>query len=203
MITFFMFCAVVGGTILACQVALTVLGLGHDSTWDSPHDVPDAGGIDADGHDSGDSHASSAFFGMLTFRTVTAATAFFGISGLAAHAAEYSTLQSLLIALTSGAAAMVTVYHLMRFLTQLQADGTVDLSDAVEEEGVVYVRIPPERRGRGKIHIVLKGQTTELAAETWEDEIPSGTGVRVREMIGTDVVLVERLVRPSVVGLGI
>lgn len=205
MLTLFWICAALGGTILVCQFLLTVIGLGGD--FDTGDDLPDPGDLEdvsaathggQHGSDPGDGHSSSLFFGMLTFRTITAALAFFGLSGLAADAAGCTLGQTLFIAVAAGFAAMVSVHRLMELFTQLKSDGTVRLTDALNREGTVYLRIPAGRGGRGKIHVVLKDQTVELQAETNHDAIPSGAVVRVTQFVGADVVSVERVdvVRP-------
>src|SRR5258706_16286041 len=85
--TAYLICALVGGTLVACQFLLTLLGLGghHDAGGD--HDISghDAGGHDAAGHDTDhDQHvhssAASWFLSVLTFRTLTAGGAFFRFS---------------------------------------------------------------------------------------------------------------------------
>src|SRR5260370_39010779 len=83
----YLLCALVGGTLVICQFLLTLLGLGghHDAGGD--HDISghDAGGHDAAGHDTDhDQHvhssAASWFLSVLTFRTLTAGGAFFGLT---------------------------------------------------------------------------------------------------------------------------
>lgn len=200
MLTLFWICAALGGTVLVCQFLLTVIGIGAD--FDTGDDLPDPGDLEdvsaatqQGGHsaDPGDHHASSLIFGMLSFRTITAALAFFGLAGLAADAAGCTRGQTLVIAVMAGLAAMLSVHRLMELFTQLKSDGTVRLTDALNREGTVYLRIPASRSGRGKIHVVLKDQTVELQAETNHDAIPSGVVVRVTQFVGADVVSVERV----------
>lgn len=199
MLTLFVLCAVVGGTILVCQFLLTLTGLGGGADFDGDHggDAGHFGDLDtgADAHaalDPGDGHASSAVFGVLTFRTVVAALAFFGLAGLAADAAGWTPAQSVVTAIGSGLTAMYGVHYLLRLFAHLKSDGTVRLSDALNHDGIVYLRIPEHRTGNGKIHVVLKNQTIELQAETNGPAIPSGAMVRVNQFLGGDVVSVER-----------
>src|ERR1700731_3790824 len=93
--TAYLICALVGGTLVICQFLLTLLGLGghHDAGGD--HDIAghDAGGHDAAGHDTehdhhGHSSAASWFLSILTFRTLTAGVAFFGLTGPALTKAD-------------------------------------------------------------------------------------------------------------------
>src|SRR2546426_9349206 len=110
--TAYLICAVVGGTLIVCQFLMTLLGLGGD------HDV---GGHDAGGHDFGGGHdvagqheaghgsEPSWFFSMLTFRTLSAAVAFFGLAGLAATHGNLDPIPTLALALGAGAIALVLV----------------------------------------------------------------------------------------------
>src|SRR5262245_23354635 len=112
----YLVCAALGGTVLACQFVMTLLGLGGDHDLSADHDV---GGHDfshdvahdaAHGHHAaGHEHASSWFVGVLTFRTLVAAVTFFGLAGLAASMQNLGKPLELVIALAAGAAAMFMV----------------------------------------------------------------------------------------------
>ncbi len=211
MVTFFLICAVVGGTVLVCQFLLTLIGLGGDHEVGGDHGEGDFSGGDhdvvdgdhdasgatdtetADHHGGDDGHASSYLFGVLTFRTLTAAVAFFGLTGLAADSAGWPTASTLLAAVVSGGVAITIVHHLMKLFTRLRSDGTVRLSAAVGMEARVYLKIPAARHGQGKIHVQLKQQTVELLAETDGAELKTGSAVRVLGFIGPEVVIVEPL----------
>lgn len=189
MTTLFALCAVVGGTVLVCQFVLTVIGLGGDAEIHEPGDLETNTDLDP-----GDGHSSSLFFGMLSFRTLTAAAAFFGLSGLAADAAGFSVTQTLFVAALCGIGAIYGVHELMQLFTKLQSDGTVRLETAVGHEATVYLRVPARHQGQGKVHVILKNQTVEVRAETSGEEIPSGSTVRVTEYLGAELVAVAPLV---------
>lgn len=200
----FLFCAVAGGTVLVCQFGLTLLGLGghdfgdgdHGDFGDGGHGDMDLGHDGADGsidgaaaddaHDSGDAHdedqshahRSSWIFGVISFRTLVAAIAFFGIAGMAANAAGLSLPQQIVLAVVSGIGAMYLVYWLMSLLYRLGEDNTVRIDSAVGCEGKIYVAIPAGESRRGKIQLDLQGRLMEYEAVT---AVPSGlpTGVRV------------------------
>ena len=130
----FLIAAVIGGTVMVCQFGLTLLGMGHDGGDGGmgQHDAV-LGGHDASGgqlgHDLGDvgdvtggdpandhhntwSNAgdgvqhpdSSWLFSVLSFRTLIAAAAFFGVAGKAALSMGVSQPVSLLIAVAAGGA---------------------------------------------------------------------------------------------------
>ena len=199
MSTIFLFCAVIGGTILVCQSLMTLVGLGgdhgggdHDFSMDhggapaGDHDL----GHDGDGDHSAD-HGSAGVFRMLTLRTAVAAIAFFGLTGLATKAADWDDAQSVVTAVCVGALAMWGVHQMMQTVARLRADGTVRLREAVGRTGSVYLRIPANDQGMGKIHLTLKNQTVELSACSTGKEIPTGNSVRVLRVLGPDLVEVE------------
>ncbi len=187
--TVFLVCAAVGGTLIVCQFLLGLLGLAGD------HDAADHGGIDhVDGHDAGGhdhhaaSHSSSWLLSMLTVRTVAAAAAFFGLTGLAAHHAGLEDVPTTALAAAAGAAAFFLVGWLMRFLHSLNVDGTVRIERAVGCRGSVYLRVPGAKAGLGKVHVSVVNRLQEYQAVTTQQELPTGAPIVVVGVIGPDTV---------------
>jgi hypothetical protein len=202
----YVICAAVGGTALVCQFLLSLFGLHghHDVPGDMPDDVGGDFGHDV-GHDAGggdhadpasadhDPHGSTSIFRVISVRTVIAALAFFGLTGLAANSAELSAPSTLILSLAAGVGAMYAVHWLMQQLFRLRADGTVRLQRAIGAIGTVYVKVPAREQGAGKVLLTLQNRTVELEAVTVGDELPTGTQVVVSRMAGTEIVQVERL----------
>ena len=194
MTVFFTALAVAGGTLLLCQTAATLLGLGGDDLdADAPDldldtDGPefDADAPDADGEHHGGGH--STLVGALSLRTLTAAATFAGLGGLIAQELRLAVPLVLLISAAAGFAALLVVHRVMRVLHRLGADGTVDTSRVEGRYGTVYVRVPADGGGAGKVLLEYANRTVELAATTVGPELPSGTPVVVREVTGPDAV---------------
>ena len=195
---FFIFCAVVGGTILVCQFVLTVLGLSGDHGLDTGHDLGgDAGGdahafgahgADGEGHDAAGAHGSSWLFAMISFRTLVAAAAFFGLTGLAAQSAQQPVGVQLLLAGAAGFGAMYGVHWLVRAMGRLGEDGTQRVQGALGQEGTVYIPIPPGKRQAGKIQLKLQNRLVEYEAVTNNAErLATGTRVRVVGITGNQL----------------
>ncbi|MDX1962853.1 MAG: hypothetical protein SFX18_06855 [Pirellulales bacterium] len=205
----FLFCAIIGGTILVCQFALTLMGLsgaeGSDFdlhtdglgdaslSGDGHLDHPGGnGGLGGDahggqGHDSGhEQHGSSWFFGVLTFRTVVTFIAFFGLIGMVGTSAGWPQLQTLVVAVGSGLMSMYGVQYLLRLAHRLRADGTVHIQRAVGQPAIVYLTIPPKNSGLGKVQVVLQNRTMEYDAMTPHEKLPTGTRVLVTRVLGAD-----------------
>lgn len=194
--TMFLICAIVGGTLIACQFLLTLFGLGgehdaggHDGPFgDAGHDVA---GHDA-GHDTSHDHQSSWFFGILTFKTLSAALAFFGLTGLACLQFGLEPVPTVLASVAAGLGALFLVGSLMRVLVRLNTDGTIRINHSLGSVGTVYVPIPAQRGGVGKVHVSVLNRTMEYKALTDQETLGTGTKVVVVGIVSPDTVQVSR-----------
>jgi len=220
--TIFLIAAVVGGTVLVCQFVLTLTGMGHDGV-DAGHDLGGdfhgdallggdfhgdaAHGGSMDGSVSGDHHTSLAtaadgsyqhpdsswLFGVVSFRTLVAAAAFFGVSGRAALSAGYAQSTALILATIVGVCAMYGMYWLMRLIAGLNSSGNERIANAVGRQATVYVRIPAARQGAGKVQLSMQNRIVEYQAVTDDGEpLKSGESVEVVGVAGSDIVEVRR-----------
>jgi membrane protein implicated in regulation of membrane protease activity len=214
----FIAAAILGGTVLVCQFVLTIIGMSGDGgdalDGDVSADVSASGEFTLDGHTFGDHHTplahaadadyqhpdSTWLFGVLSFRTVIAAAAFFGIAGEAALNSGYSPGISLAIATLVGVGAMYGMYWLMRGISQLTSSGNERIGAAVGKQAVVYVPIPANEKGLGKIQITLQNRTVELQAASIEDKpLRTGEEVEVVDIRNGDTVTVRRVKVPAAV----
>jgi hypothetical protein len=195
--TVYMICAALGGTLIVCQFLATILGLGGHHDVSGGHDVAggdDMAGHDAGGHDTGSHHDAAHhadpnwFLGLLTFRTLTAASAFFGLAGLAAMRFELEPLARLASAVAAGALAFVLVGWVMQLLTRLNVDGTIRIDRAVGSIGTVYLSIPGTKAGVGKVHVNQLNRTVEYKAITAQEQLPTGAKIVVVSVVSADTV---------------
>ncbi len=178
--TLFLLCALFGGALLLVQ---SLIG-GDDETADGDLDAAaDTGDVDH--------HGSSWIFGVLSFRTLVIGLTFFGLFGKAALASNFDDPWPLFVAVAGALGAMYGVYFLMQAMHQLNADGTVRLARAVGLEGVVYVPIPAEQKGAGKVHLTLQNRLVECEAITSGGRLPTGSRILVVGVLGPDRVEVE------------
>jgi membrane protein implicated in regulation of membrane protease activity len=207
--TLFLIAAIVGGTILVCQFGLTLLGLGHDGGGLGHHM---GGDFHGDAHVGGDSHVfhsgsthsdadqhdnSSHVFSVISFRTLVAAIAFFGVSGKAALSAGYAQSTSFVLAVIVGGAAMYGMYWLMRAIASLNSSGNERIGNAIGRRATVYLRIPATRSGAGKVQLSMQNRIVEYQAFTDDTEtLQSGESVEVVDVAGGDTVYVRRIAKP-------
>ncbi|MCS7046483.1 MAG: hypothetical protein NZO58_09025, partial [Gemmataceae bacterium] len=140
-------------------------------------------------HDHHGGHAAGNwFFSMLSVRTVSAAAAFFGLSGLAARHGELEDVPTLAIAIAAGAIAFFVVGWLMSFMHKLNVDGTVRIERAIGCRGNVYLTIPGAKAGAGKVHVNVLNRTMEYQAVTQHATLTVGTPIVVVAVVGPDKV---------------
>ncbi len=184
----FYWCAWIGSVLLVVQLVLQIMGLGDADL--------DAGGADIDvdsGLDAGDpAHgtAGNVFFGVLSFKALVAFLAVFGLTGLSLEDAALSQFNHISLAVLAGLVAMVLVAYLMRALHQLGSSGSVVLANAVGRKASVYLRIPANGEGRGKVTVEIQKRTVELAAITDGDSIDTGQVVEILEVLPNETVRV-------------
>ena len=86
----------------------------------------------------------------------------------------------IIIATLVGIALVAIVMYLFRLLAKMQASGNIDVNTmAVGCTGRVYLTIPGERKGEGKVQITIGGAVREYNAVT-ESETPLKTGTPIR-----------------------
>jgi len=166
-------CAVVGGAILSIQLVLMMIG----------GDVAD-GEVDIDGGSDG-----LSFFSI---RTIASFLTFFGLLGLYGREQGWTPGMTAGAALGAGVGMMVVVGWLFSLQKKLDQEGTLDPKGAVGSPATVYLRIPGEGEGKGKITVALQGRTAEYAAVTEGPELPTGTDVVLTRMVNDTTFEVER-----------
>jgi hypothetical protein len=143
-------------------------------------------------------HGSNWFFVKLTFQTVVAALTFFGLAGMAATTSGMTAPTTVITAVIAGVAALYIVYWLMELLHRFNSDGNIKVKNAVGHKGTVYVSIPAEGRGAGKILLNLQNRTVELQAKTTEVQtLAPGTAIVVLNILGPGVVEVASVREPA------
>ncbi len=189
--TLYFYCAVVGGVILVLQTVLLIFA-GADADVDTDVDVD--GDVDSgvDLHDAdhvGD--AGDAFVKVLSFKTIVAFLTFFGLTGLACLEAGVDSTWTFIASGGAGLAALYIVGWLMAMLWKLRSDGNEDLGNAIGTKGKVYLRVPGNEQGIGKVTVTVQGRLITRKAVTTGSEIPTGAVVDVVALSGDDTLKVE------------
>lgn len=150
---------------------------------DAPLDVDAPNGLDGHGDLSDGLH-------LFSIRALSAGIAFFGVGGLVAAKLGLPQLLAVPMAAVSGLLAAAGVATLMASMRRLESDRTIRISNAIGKVGNVYLSIPGQQSGTGKIMITIQERQVEIAAMTREGTIASGTRVLVIDTVSSDTVVV-------------
>lgn len=145
--------------------------------------IGEAAGFDADiGSDLG--------FEMLSIQGLCVAIMMFGLTGMFGLSATGSDVVAVLFGGAGAAGGMYGMAQMMRGISHLQSDGTLNYDDGVGQRGQVYSRIRPNESG--EIQIPIGGSLKTVAARAKDKSllIPSGEFVEVVDRIGSTMIVV-------------
>jgi hypothetical protein len=153
------------------------------------------GDLDGDGADI--DHEISADHGMgfhfMTVKNMIAFFALFGWTGLAAIDSGLATFLILLISTFSGLIMMIIMASIYYFMSKLNDSGTLVMQNAIGAVGDVYISIPAQKKGLGKVQVKVQGALRTLEAMTEEtDDIKTGSLIEVMDVINDQILLVKK-----------
>ena len=184
--------------VFVIQTVMTFLGAAGDSDFDINSDM-DAGGDVADtsvGADSAAHEAAHAGSGMnlLTFRNFINFLIGFGWTAILLQKSVPATGLRMLISIAVGVVLVILVMLLFKWLTDMQETGNINVyKSAVDCQGTVYLTIPGERAGEGKVQITINNAVREYAALTDGPALKTGTRIRVVDVVSASTLLVEEI----------
>ncbi len=160
----------------------------------------DAGDMDVDTDVNVDIDDPASFDGhsgmnLYTFRNLVNFLLGFGWTAILLREDISSTAVLLIVATLVGIALVAIVMYLFKLLNSMQASGNIDVyKHAVGCLGRVYLTIPENRKGLGKVQITIKNAVREYEAVTDEDEpLKTGDAIKVVEVLNPSTMLVEKI----------
>ena len=187
----FVLCAAFGTILFVVRLVLMFIGGGHEGGGDV-----DAGGLDgADGHDFShhDFSESDLSFKVLSLQGITAFFMMFGLVGWAlVRQGNVPAILSIVGGMLAGFSTVWIMKKIFQLAGSLQSSGTLDLQNAIGQEGLVYLTIHPGQIG--KVQVVVQGRLSVLnaIAEDKTEEIKTGQRVWVVR-VSADTLVVEKL----------
>ena len=175
--------AIASSFIFIIETVLTFIGADVEMDMDTDFDMPD-GGFEGD-----------PSMNLYTFRNLV--NFLLGMSWTAILLQEQIASKALLmvIAFAVGALLVFAVMMMFKGLSKMQQSGNIDLyKSAVGCNGKVYLTVPAERKGSGKVQISINDSIREYDALTdSEDDLKTGTSIKVVEVLDASTLLVEEI----------
>lgn len=175
--------ALVGSVIFVIIFIMTFVGGDMDGDMEA-----DLSELDADDGGVG--------FQFFTLKNVIAFFTIFGWTGVTCLNSGYATSTTLIISSIAGLIMMALTSLLFFWMHSLAESGTLKIKNAIGSVGEVYLPIGAERSKVGKVSIKVQGSLRELEALTdSEEELKTGTVIKVLEIISAELLLVEKLTK--------
>ena len=117
----------------------------------------------------------------------------FGWGGLSICQLTRNVLVIVLVALATGVLFVWVIRLLYKNVRHLEYNAAFNIEECVGKTATVYLRIPANNVGVGKVQISVRGSVHELDACSDGEFIPTGAKVRILEVIDKNLLKVEKL----------
>lgn len=175
----FWYIALAASLIFIIQTIMTFAGM----------DATD--GVDADFNS--DLSGTDAPFQLFSLRNLVNFLLGFGWGGICFwHYVENKLIVSF-IAILVGAFFLWAFFIIIKQIQKLAEDNTFKIEESLNKTCSVYLSVPANKSGIGKIQVSVKGTTRELDAITLGEKIESGSAARVVKIESSNLVLIEKI----------
>ena len=178
----FFYTGIFSTVILIIQVILTLIGIGIEGPeFDADMDFDDSD-LDLNG---------TLDFSLFTFKSMVSFFSILSWTTLACRQAGLNYIVSILIGLLFGFITMYIVARIFFKLRKLKQDNTMEIGNAVGKIAKVYLTIPENKSGTGKVHINFDGILRELEAVS-DEELKTNCMVEVYDILDNSILVVKK-----------
>ncbi|PLX08783.1 MAG: hypothetical protein C0596_05640 [Marinilabiliales bacterium] len=168
--------------VFIIQLLMTLIGGGGD------------GDIDATGDADFDVDADAGIgFQFITLKNFIAFFTIFGWTGIACLDGGLSKGMTIFLSIVAGMLMMLLMATLFYLIGRLTESGTMKMDNAIGKTATVYIRIPAAKSGTGKVQVNIQGLRTLDAMTSNNEDIKSGSLVKIVSIEADDILMVELL----------
>jgi membrane protein implicated in regulation of membrane protease activity len=213
----FLTCAILSGILFAIRMVMFFLGGFADADADADVDVDvdvdmdmdmdmdmdvdmdvDAdidvdADVDADaGELSAEPGTSDISFRLITFQGITGFFVMFGLVGFALlRQSKVGEETAIAGAILAGFVTLLAIGKLFSLMKSMQSSGTINVRNAIGQEGTVYLTIPAE--GTGKVQVRVQDRLREFEAVSEnKQEIKTGEQIKVLRVVSGNTLIVRK-----------
>ena len=170
--------AIFSSLVFVIQTIMTFVGMdsGSDFNTDIDSDIP----------------SDSQPFQLFTFRNLINFLLGFSWTAITLMSSMESTPLLLFISVIVGVLLVIAVMYIFKWLSGMEQSGNIETESAVGCTGTVYLTIPAERKGEGKVQISVQGAIREYDAVTDGERLANNEAIKVVKVINANTLLVEK-----------
>ena len=146
-------------------------------------------GIDTDF--DGDVDGLDTHFHFFSFRNLIQFLLGFSWTGISFYNTIQNQLVLIVLSIAVGCLFVYFFFIVIKQIQKLEEDNSFSLPDTLNKSAEVYLKIPANKSGKGKIMISIKGAFHELDAMTEADAIASGITVVVTAIENNSIIIVK------------
>ena len=175
----FWFVAIPATVIFAIQTIMTFIG------------VDSSEGLEADFDSNLD--GGDAPFQLFSFRNLINFLLGFGWTGVSFYNLIPSKIILIVTAVLVGALFVYVFFLVITQLMKLSENASYKIEETKNKTAEVYLTIPGNMEGKGKVLISVRGSVRELEAMTKGEKISSGSAVKILSIENESILLVEKI----------
>ena len=133
-------------------------------------------------------------FQFITFKNLIGFFTIFGWSGIACIDANLDKSITIVISIICGLVMMTIMAAMFYYMSKLNDSGTLNISNAINTIGEVYLTIGARRSKIGKVQVKIQGTLRELdALSDSETDLKTGTVIKVIDTTSNGILIVKNL----------
>ena len=136
---------------------------------------------------------TDAPFQLFSFRNLINFLLGFSWTGISFYTLIANKSLLIVLAFIVGALFVYMFFLIIKQVQKLEEDNTFKINNTLGKTAEVYLSIPENKTGKGKIMISVNGAFHELDAMTDQGKIESGAIVRVNKIENNNILIVEKL----------
>jgi hypothetical protein len=175
----FWFIAIPASLIFIIQTIMTFVGT----------DAADGLAADFDGDLSG----SEAPFQLFSLRNLVNFLLGFSWMGISFYNIVTNKPLLVVLSLVVGILFVYLFFIIIKQLQKLAEDNSFKIANTLNKTAEVYLTIPENKKGKGKIMVSVNGAFHELDAMTEKDKIQSGSVVKIVKIETNNILIVEKI----------
>lgn len=141
----------------------------------------------------GDLNAADAPFQLFSLRNLINFLLGFSWTGISFYTTISNRLYLIILSLIVGVLFVYLFLIIIRQVQKLAEDNSFNISNTLNKSAEVYLTIPENKKGKGKIMISVNGAFHELEAMTEHEKIQSGAVVKVVKIENGNILIVETI----------
>lgn len=174
--------AVFSSLVFVGQMIMTFAGMDSDINADLD--------VCTDGDPTG---STDGPFQLFTFRNFINFLLGFSWTALAFRGPITNVYTLLALAVGVGILLVAAVMFIFKWMSQMEQSGNIDVKNAAGCIGEVYLPIPGQKQGEGKVQITISGAIREYDAITEGETLRTGTPIRVVKVLNERLLQVTNL----------